>query len=335
MKNLTISRFFGTILPMFMILVVSCSKNNNKDIKTNAVYEFQQSSSYPEFSGERALELVEQQLKFGPRVPNSAGHDSCLVFLESFLTANGATLKMQDFSLPAYEGERLRLTNVIARFSPQSKVRIILAAHWDSRPRADMESSPELKSRAIPGANDGASGVAILLHMAEIFAKTPPPVGVDIVLFDGEDYGREGDEAMYCLGAKYFSSSLPPEYDAEFGILLDLVGDKDAKFYREGYSQQLAGDIVDLLWNNARALDLPEFVDWSGGAILDDHVSMNLSAGIKTVNIIDMDLIGHKSNDERRKYWHTLGDTIDNLSAQTLGNVGKLLCYTIYGIRPV
>jgi peptidase M28-like protein len=335
MKNNKYPGILLAYLTILMIMVVSCAKDIPKDIEAKALYNFQQATSYPEFSGERALELVAKQLEFGPRAPNSEAHANCRAYFESFFTSNGAKLTMQDFSLPAYEGERLQLTNVIARFSPESKIRIILAAHWDSRPRADMESNEDDKSKAIPGANDGASGVAVLMHMAEIFARTPPPIGVDIILFDGEDYGREGDEAMYCLGAKYFSSSVPPEYDAQFGILLDLVGDKDAQFYREEYSQQLAGDIVDLMWNNAKSLGLNEFVDWSGGAILDDHVSLNLSAGIKTINIIDIDLIGHKSTNERRKYWHTLDDTIDNLSAETLGNVGKLLCYTIYGLRPV
>ncbi len=315
-------------------VVFSCGRQADPEKKANAVYQFNPPATYPEFSGERAIELAAAQVAFGPRVPNSPAHDSCLAFMHTFLSNLAPRVKMQDFVLPGYDGAQLRLANIIAKFNPDSKVRIVLAAHWDSRPRADMEKDEAKKASPIPGANDGASGVAVLMHLAELFAKTPPPVGVDLVLFDGEDYGKEGDEAFYCLGAKYFSSTIAPDYNPVFGILLDLVGDKDAVFYREGYSDRLAGDIVDLLWANAHKLGLKEFRNRAADAILDDHVSMNLTAGIKTVNIIDMDLIGHKDPSERRKYWHTHKDTMENLSPATLGNVGTLLAYTIYGLSP-
>jgi len=187
----------------------------------------------------------------------------------------------------------------------------------------------------IPGANDGASGTAVLLHLAEIFADAKPDIGVDLVFFDAEDYGKEGEEAMYCIGSKYFAANLAPSYKPFFGVLLDLVGDHEAVFPQEENSVRFAGDIVKLIWSSAATLGIPNFKVKAHGAILDDHMPLNTTAGIKTANIIDAELIGHKSLNSRRQYWHTHGDTPANCSPSTLGRVGKVLLHVVYGVKAV
>ena len=288
----------------------------------------------PEFSGDRAFELLTRQTSFGPRAPGSAGHAACLAFLIDFLTPLADTVETQKFELPGYEGERLKLTNVIAYFKPEAKFRVLLAAHWDTRPRADRETDEKEKTKPILGANDGASGVAVLLHLAEVLAKKAPAIGVDIVLFDGEDYGREGDETMYCIGSKYYAASLSPEAKQQFGILLDLVGDKEARFPQEELSVRYAPDIVRLVWTSARDLAVPNFRVEAHAGIIDDHIALNTTAGVKTINIIDAELVGQVAKEPRRKYWHTHRDTPDQCSPLTLQNVGRVLLHVLLGTRP-
>ncbi|MAT39055.1 MAG: hypothetical protein CL946_05575 [Ectothiorhodospiraceae bacterium] len=324
---------FAVALVLIVLAIAGCGKNK-PETEPRTVLLFESPASYPEFDGQRAFELVERQLSFGPRAPNSPGHAACAEFLHSRLASLCDTLKVQEFTLPGYGSERLPLVNFIGRFNPSARNRIILAAHWDTRPRADKEDGEADRSEPIPGANDGGSGTAVLLHIAEILNDTPPPIGVDIILFDGEDYGKEGDERMYCLGSQYFAANIPPEYDADFGILLDLVGDSAAVFPREGFSRQFAPDVVDLVWGNASSLGLSRFSNERYAPILDDHVWLNQLAGIKTVNIIDAELIGHADPNPRRQYWHTHRDDMRNISAQTLDEVGTLLLYMVFGLTP-
>ncbi len=163
--------------------------------------------------------------------------------------------------------------------------------------------------------------------------SSPPDVGVDIVLFDGEDYGRDGDESMFCLGAKYYSASLESSTGTLFGILLDLVGDRDAVFPKEDLSRQYAGDIQDMLWDEAARLGLTRFSSTVHSGILDDHIPLNKTAGIKTVNIVDAALVGFDTSSPRRQYWHTLNDTPQQCAPATLGDVGTLLLSIIYGLN--
>lgn len=318
-----------------ILLFSGCTKNADRSNRTESqVMTFQAPATYPEFSGARAFELLKAQVAFGSRSPNTVGHARCLDFFMNHLESFADSVFKQEFSMQGYDGERLSLKNVIASFRPEMKTRILLCAHWDTRPHADKETEEDKKRQPIAGANDGASGVAVLLHIAELLRQSPPPVGVDLVLFDGEDYGREGDEGMYCLGSKYFAASLDPGYKPQFGILLDLVGDKEAFFPIEGHSAQYANDVVNLVWNSAERLGMKQFIRKKSGAILDDHIALNKTGGIKTINIIDLDLVGHADTNPRRKYWHTLSDTPDQCSPETLGQVGKLLLYLLFGHRP-
>lgn len=310
-------------------MLASCGKKEDAE---KALPLYTDPGTVPAFSGARAWELLTTQTDFGPRSPGSAAQERCFVFLRDHLARTADTLEIQEFRLPGYDGATLHGRNLIARFRPAAQRRILLAAHWDSRPRADRESDSTRAKLPIPGANDGASGVAVLLHLAELLHERAPQAGVDIVLFDLEDYGREGDDGMYCLGAKYFAASITPSYKPLYGVLLDLVGDKDAVFPREGSSDQYAGGIADLVWSVAASTGAGHFTSERHAGIYDDHIPLNLTAGIRTVDIIDADLVGQNASAPRRKYWHTLRDTPENCSAETLGSVGMVLTKLAYGL---
>jgi len=214
--------------------------------------------------------------------------------------------------------EKLESTNIIASFYPDNKTRVLLCAHWDTRPFADLESDPKLKKLPILGANDGASGVAVLLEIASILSKKEPRWGVDIVLFDAEDYGSDERGVAFCIGSSHFAQNLG-RYRPQFGILLDMIGDKDLEIYREGYSDYYAKEIVDLVWDRAKELELKCFRDSVKHFMIDDHVSL-LKVGIKCVDIIDFDY----------PFWHTTKDTPDKCSPESLEKVGKVLVKILY-----
>ncbi|MEK9139281.1 MAG: M28 family peptidase, partial [Bacteroidota bacterium] len=179
----------------------------------------------PTFSGTRALEFLLNQTNFGPRNPGSSGHAACRQFLVNEMRKYADEVKVQDFGHNGYGGERLDLTNILGSFNPQVSERILLCAHWDTRPRAENDENEARRNEPILGANDGASGVAVLLELASLLKQHRPQIGIDLVLFDGEDYGMEGDLGQYLLGSRHFASNRPPDYVPRFGILLDMVGD--------------------------------------------------------------------------------------------------------------
>jgi hypothetical protein len=280
----------------------------------------QSSSSPPEFTGDAAWGYLVRQCDFGTREPESAGHDSVLVWIIRHLERSGARVTAQRFEVDdPYGDRRLRLTNVIASFSPELDRRLMLAAHYDTRPWADQEPEDSLQNRPILGANDGASGVAVLLEIADILEAVPPgDLGVDLVFFDGEDYGRQSDYAHFLLGSKHFAANLAG-YRPECCILLDMVGAKDARIRQEGYSLQHAARLTEELFRRAGALGLDVFVSEPSQPIYDDHVPL-LQAGIPSVDLIGLPY----------PHWHTLGDTPDKCSAETLRQVGSLLTDFIY-----
>jgi hypothetical protein len=280
----------------------------------------------PTFSGARALEQLVAQTKFGPRNPGSVGHSTCRQYLVDEMRKYADDVKLQDFDHVGYEGERFHLTNIIASFKPQTQSRVLLCAHWDTRPRADNDENKARRDQPIIGANDGASGVAILLELASLFKQSPPPVGVDLVLFDGEDYGKEGDPESYLLGARYFASHLSSDY--RFGILLDMVGDKFLDIPREQHSVKYAPDIVQMVWNTAHALGYSQFMDEQGNLMTDDHLPLN-EAGVKTIDIIDFNY-----PDPTNRFWHSHNDTPENCSAESLEAVGTVLTHVVFSQTP-
>jgi glutaminyl-peptide cyclotransferase len=281
----------------------------------------------PTFRGKDAFAYLTRQTDLGPRNPNSTGHDACLGFLSDTLREFADQVRLQHFTHKGYGNEELWLTNVIASFRPDLPERILLCAHWDTRPRADRDENPMRRNQPILGANDGASGVAVLLHLAQLMKVLPPPIGVDLVLFDGEDYGMEGDPSNYLLGSRFFAREKPADYEPRFGVLLDMVGDKFLELPKEQNSIQLAPDIVELVWGKARELGIRPFSSQIGEAIMDDHIPLN-QAGIKTIDIIDLNY-----PDQTNRFWHTHNDIPQNCSPESLEAVGTVLLHVIYTQR--
>ncbi len=290
---------------IFIHTIAGCSSENNPPI--------------PEFDEDRCYQLLVAQCDFGPRPPGSQAHKQLRDWMVTFLDTFADTVYLQHFSEFGYKGEILPMANVIARFNIKDDSRILLCAHWDTRPRADRDPDSTDRDKPILGGNDGASGVAVLLHLAELLYKFPPPIGVDIVLFDGEDYGVEGDLSKYLMGSKYFARNCG-SYRPKFAILLDMIGDKDLRISKEYYSaMKFAPELTETVWARAKRLNLPAFVDTIERAVIDDHHSL-AKIGIKIIDIIDFDY----------PYWHTLEDTPDKCSPESLGQIGKLMVDIIY-----
>lgn len=315
----------------FILSITSCKTNSNKPKSKNLVYNLIENQNIPLFDSTIAFSYIKSQIQFGPRNPNSFGHRQTRDFLYSELKNLADTIFLQNFRYTGYN-EYLELSNIIASFNPQKEERILICAHWDTRPRAEKDPNLSNKNLPILGANDGASGVAIILTLAKIINKHPVDFGIDFVLFDGEDYGKEGDLVNYSIGAKYFIQNKPEYIQPVFAILLDMVGDKEAKFLKEPNSMNFAPEIVDLIWNLAEKLNLQSFSNETTNAIYDDHVPLG-EMGIKIIDIIDADLIGADTMNPRRNYWHTQNDTIENIGLNTLGEVGRLLTHLIYSLN--
>lgn len=272
------------------------------------------------FDGAGAWQYLVQQCDFGPRPPRSPGHEKTVRLIVEVLQNAGAKVTLQRFEVDdPYGDDPLPVTNVIGSFDPEKTRRVILAAHYDTRPWADQEKDKSLHTQPIIGANDGASGVAVLLQLAKMFSlRTPREIGVDLVFFDAEDYGREGDLEHYLIGSQYFAANLEG-YRPECGILLDLVGAKDAVIRQEGYSLEMARTLCLELFGRAAQMQLPVFVAERNQAYYDDHVPL-LRAGIPMVDLIGLPY----------PWWHTLGDTPDKCSEETLRQVGTLLADFVY-----
>jgi glutaminyl-peptide cyclotransferase len=322
------------MLRVFLVLsavlwFVSCGQKPQPDNQRRETMQIPQIHTIPRFDGKRSFDYLKAQTKFGPRNPGSASHERCKDYLAQELRRFTTAVNLQQFSHTGYRGERYTMTNIIASFNLQATQRIMLCAHWDTRPEADMEQDRTKRSLPILGANDGASGVAVLLELARLFQSTPPPFGIDIVFFDGEDFGRSGDLDSYFLGSRYFAKTKAPTFNPRCAILLDLVGDKNMLLPKEGYSVRFVPELVRLIWETAGELGVSQFLDSVGGMIEDDHVPLN-SAGIPTVNIIDLELVGGSTPNPERNYWHTLQDTPDRCSPESLEAVGKVLLHVLY-----
>lgn len=312
-----------SLFVLLSFLLISCGEGD-------ARLQFEsQGREVPEFNADSAYQFVQQQVSFGPRNPNSTGHQQTKEYLLAKLQsyADKRAVYPQQFNSEGYEGDTLQLTNIIAAFNTASNDRIMLCAHWDTRPRA--EKDVENSGKPILGADDGGSGVAVLLELARIFKENPPPIGIDIILFDGEDYGREGDLSKYFLGSKYWSNNPPVKgYAPRFGILLDMVGGENARFPKERNSVHFAPALVNEIWAIADEKGVGNiFVDQKGNRISDDHVVINQTLGIPTIDIIRHDT---ESESQFASYWHTHSDDMSIISKETLGTVGNVLTELIY-----
>jgi hypothetical protein len=267
-----------------------------------------------EFNGQTAFKYVEQQMAFGPRIPNTPGHEKTGDWLLSTLRARADTVGVQDFHWVTSKGANLRMRNFFARFRPQATDRVLFLAHWDTRPFADKSQNLGQQRMPVPGANDGASGVAVLLGVADVLKTTPSTIGVDLLFVDGEDYGDFNDSTETLIGARYFAKHQPPGYTTLYAVLFDMVGDKDLQFYQEGYSMAAAPEVVQRVWQTADRLGYSRvFIPRAGQTLIDDHVPLQ-RAGIRAIDVIDFDF----------PYHHTTEDTIDKVSAESLQIVGDV-----------
>lgn len=280
----------------------------------------------PEFDAERAFSFLEGQCVLGPRNPGSLGHRKGLQYILEVITPLADTVITQRFPFSdPNSGAMFALTNVIARFNPEMNQRIWLAAHWDTRPWADRDNNRKNRSQPILGANDGASGVAVLLELAHHFHQKSTPVGIDLIFLDGEDLGRQGERDHFFNGSRYLARHIPTPIP-EYCILIDMVGDSDLELFIEWNSWRQAPELVRQLWNLAESLALTPFQSRIGYAVDDDHVVIFEEGGIPSIDIIDFNYPNDSVN-----YWHTLKDTPDKCSPESLKVVGTLLLHHVYG----
>ena len=318
---------------LFAAAMISCSQTPSS---SSAKVESQpvKQQNVPAFDADSAWVFVENQVKFGPRVPNSEAHVACGNYLTSELKRFGAQVYEQEATLIAYNGTQLKAKNIIGSYNPENSKRVLLFAHWDSRPYADHDKDPANHKKPIDGADDGASGVGVLLEMARQFSIKSPAIGIDIIFFDAEDYGtpefvKEYKENTWCLGAQFWAKNPHVKgYKADFGILLDMVGAKNASFFKEATSMRYAPQIVEEVWSTARDLGYGKFfINAEGGAITDDHQYVILGRNIPCIDIIYTD---PESDNGFGPHWHTQNDTMDNIDRETLKAVGQTVLQVVY-----
>ncbi len=268
-----------------------------------------------EFDGTRAFGYLERQMQFGPRIPGTAAHEGAGDWILEQLRARADTVAVQAITHVTRRGDTLRLRNFFARFRPEAAERVLFLAHWDTRPRADQSANLGQQRLPVPGANDGASGVAVLLGIADALKAKPPAGGVDLLCVDGEDYGdfvRDSNDVL--IGSRWFAAHQPPGYQPLYAVLFDMVADKDQQFYYEGHSQEFAPEVVDRVWRAAADLGYGRiFIPGVKYPLTDDHVALQ-HVGIHAIDVVDFDY----------PYWHTTEDTIDKVSAASLQTVGDV-----------
>ena len=318
---------------------ISCGNkggtNDGSDAPISAGQTARPVDSTPEFNVDSAYAYVARQVEFGPRVPNTEAHKACGDYLISQLKHFGAELHIQEMTLTAYNGDRLQSRNIIGSYNKDNSKRILLFAHWDTRPYADQDKDTSKHNIPIDGADDGASGVGVLLEIARQFQLKDPGVGIDIIFFDAEDYGPPttlrnapaGD--WWALGSQFWAKKPHvPNYKAEYGILLDMVGAKNATFFKEGFSVRYASRIVEKVWSMARDLGYGKFfINANGASITDDHEFVIRGRGIPCIDIINL---SPDTSHGFGAYWHTHADNMDNIDRETLKAVGQTVLEVIY-----
>jgi hypothetical protein len=276
-----------------------------------------------EFDGRQAYAYAGTQLAFGPRIPGSPGHAAMAAWLDSMLRARADTVLVQAWDHTTAAGKVLPMRNLLARFNPGATRRVMLLAHWDTRPRADAAGSSDTLA-PVPGANDGASGVAVLLGIADVLKAKAPGIGVDLLFVDGEDYGdfyAQGRPDVL-IGSRYYADH-PLVPFPKYAILLDMIGDRTLQIRQEGYSMSAAPEVVAKVWAAAARLGhASTFVEQAGTEVVDDHIEL-IRVGVPTIDVIDLDFPWH----------HTPDDTIDKISAASLQIVGDVMVLVIRGER--
>lgn len=325
------------LVPCFALCVsmlAACGSSNKNGDGGKIAEEKMLTVVAPVFDADSAYAFVKNQVDFGTRVPNSDAHRKCGQYLADKLEAYGAKVYNQNVDLMAYNGMLLKSRNIIGSYKPETRKRVMLCAHWDTRPYADHDIEKNHHT-PIDGANDGASGVGVLLEIARQIGMKSPEIGIDIIFFDSEDYGMpEFYKGSYkpdtwCLGSQYWGR-IPhvADYKARYGVLLDMVGGKNATFYYEGYTKRTASSVMKKIWDIAHESGYARyFVKSDGGEVIDDHVYVNRFRQIPCVDIIHYD---QNSDSGFNHTWHTLNDNMENIDKASLKAVGQTLMNVIY-----
>jgi hypothetical protein len=324
--------FKFTFLLIVFVLVSTVGCKNTEEEGTNGIPKNGTPPNptikveVPDFNADSAYFFIEKQVEFGPRVPNTEPHRLCAEWLESKLKSYTPEVMVQSAQVKAYDGSLLEMNNIIASFNPERKRRILLCAHWDTRPWADEDTVRA--DEPILGANDGGSGVAVLIEIARQLSNNPVDLGIDIILFDTEDYGKSDVKDSYCLGSQHWGRRPhKANYKAEYGILLDMVGGENATFKREAISMHFAKDVVDKVWKIAAELGFRQnFMFKDAPQLTDDHLYINTLTGIPCIDIIEYD---QDTPNGFGTFWHTHQDNMDIIDKATLDAVGQTLLTVI------
>lgn len=318
------------IIPLIGFIAFQGCKNKSKTESTETSSTEEIKLVSPEFNADSAYVYTKAQVDFGPRIPGTAAHQQCADYLVAKLQSFGATVKVNGEKTKTYDGKTFQLKNIEASFNPEKKERVLITAHWDARPFSDQDTDPSNHNKPFDAANDGASGVAVILEMARQVQKKQPNVGVDFILWDLEDYGKANDETpdetTWCLGSQYWAkTAIAKGYKARYGINLDMVGGGNAQFTQDEISRQAAPDVVSNVWAIGNEIGYSSyFVNLPSGKLVDDHFWMN-KAGVPSIDIIHY-------NDNSGFYinWHTQLDNLANIDRNTLKATGQTVLETIY-----
>ncbi|NJL75906.1 MAG: M28 family peptidase [Saprospiraceae bacterium] len=326
-------RLVNSFILSLVVFVMAChADEKNSDTTSENTNQVVKNYPIPKFDRDSAFAFVAAQVAFGPRVPNTPAHQQGKIWIVNQLQAFGAEVIEQNFEAKAYTGTMLKGTNIIGQYNPQSSKRIILAAHWDTRHVSDHDPDPSKHTQPVLGADDGASGVGILLEIARQLNQNPTDLGIDIIFFDLEDYGDGGDNGDYtswCLGSQYWAKNLHRTgYKADYGILLDMVGASGARFTKEQLSMQFAPQVMNKVWQLAQSMGYGNFfVNESTRELIDDHLFVNQIAKIPMIDIINRPI---DTETLFVRHWHTTEDTLDKIDPRTLRAVGQVLLAVIY-----
>ncbi len=330
MKALNLIIVIHLFVAIFLVSCTSCNQPAERAQTPNPPPA--QTVVVPVFNADSAYDFIKAQTDFGPRVPNTKQHDACADFLIRKMRNWCDTVLVQKGQVTTFNNIKLNIQNIICQFNPLTQNRILLFAHWDTRPWADQDTVR--RDEPILGADDAGSGVGVLMEIARILSKEKISTGIDIIFFDAEDYGTRkedgADNDSYALGTQYWCKNpMPENYMASYGILLDLVGGRNATFHMEGYSRQYASFVVEKVWGAANRIGYSAYFPYSnGGFITDDHVYPNQILNIPCIDIINNNPANSHSGFP--DYWHTHRDNMDVIDRKTLRAVGQTLLEVLY-----
>ncbi|MCR4604131.1 MAG: M28 family peptidase [Prevotella sp.] len=313
------------------LTIMGCGGSKNSSTESTTRAEKPQPAPVSiAFSADSAYAFCEKQCSFGPRTMNSKSHEQCGQWIVDRFRNYGMQITEQRVPLKGFDGTSLLSNNIIASYRPDLQDRIMLCAHWDCRPWADNDPNPDNHKKPVMGANDGASGVAVMLELARLLSIDSLKVGIDFICFDAEDWGDDGQPDSWALGAQYWASHLHKTgYKPRYGILLDMVGGQQARFYQESYSRYYAPQVVDRVWRAAEIAGYSSyFPKEEGGAITDDHGPVNEVAKIPCIDIIPYYPECQESS--FGPTWHTVNDDMQHIDSATLKAVGQTLVQVLF-----